>query len=120
MGALKKILYALANSDVKPEFRISYTIKDEESAKSELLGKAITDAKEKATVLSKKTSVTLKDIQNIYYSWGKIDFEIHPMSKVLLSEDCLLSEILSDSYELEIEPDDIEVSDTVTVVWEIQ
>ena len=75
---------------------------------------------QKATVLSKETSVTLKDIQNIYYSWGKIYFEIHPMSKVLLSEDCLLSEILSDSYELEIEPDDIEVSDTLTVVLEIQ
>ena len=27
---------------------------------------------------------------------------------------------LSASYDLDIEPDDIEVSDTVTVVWEIR
>lgn len=119
---LGKIVYALANSDVNPEFRISYTIKDEESAKNELLGKAVTDAKEKATVLSKAAGVALKDIQSIDYSWGKIDFEVHPMRKALLSEesDCFMSEISSNSYDLDIEPDDIEVSDTVTVVWEIQ
>ena len=117
---LGKIIYALANSDVNPEFRISYTVKDEESAKNELLGKAVTDAKEKAVVLSKAAGVALKDIQSIDYSWGKIDFEVRPMSKALLSEDCLMSEISSNSYDLDIEPDDIEVSDTVTVVWEIQ
>lgn len=117
---LGKILYALANSDVKPEFRISYTIKNEESAKNELLGKAVTDAKEKAAVLSKAAGVTIKDIQSIDYSWGKIDFEVNPMSKALLSEDCLMSEISSNQYNLDIEPDNIEVSDTVTVVWEIQ
>ena len=86
----------------------------------ELLGKAVTDAKKKVTVLSKAAGVTLKDIQSIDYSWGQIDFEIHPMSKAPLSEDCLMSEISSNSCDLDIEPDDIEVSDTVTVIWEIQ
>ena len=42
---LGKILYALANCPVKPEFRISYTVKDPETAKNELLGKAVSDAK---------------------------------------------------------------------------
>lgn len=40
---LGKILYALANGKVRPEFRISYTVKDPEAAKNLLLGKAVTD-----------------------------------------------------------------------------
>ena len=59
-------------------------------------------------------------MQSLNKSISKIDFEVHPMSKALLSEECFMSEISSNSYELDIEPDDIEVSDTVTVVWEIQ
>ena len=116
---LGKILYALANSDVQPELRISYTIKDEESAKNELLGKAVTDAKEKADVLSKAAGVALKDIQSIDYSWGEINFEVKPMRKALFEEAEYMS-APSSSFNLDIEPDDIEVSDTVTVVWEIQ
>ena len=49
---LGKILYALANCPAKPEFRISYTVKDREAAKNELLGKAVTDAIDKSTVSS--------------------------------------------------------------------
>ena len=116
---LGKIIYALANSDVQPELRISYTIKDEESAKNELLGKAVTDAKEKADVLSKAAGVALKDIQSIDYSWGEINFEVKPMRKALFEETEYMS-APSSSFDLDIEPDDIEVSDTVTVAWEIQ
>ena len=117
---LGKILYALANCPAKPEFRISYTVKDREAAKNELLGKAVTDAIDKATVLSAAAGVKLKDIQSIDYSWGEIEFEVSPMSRAVYAAPagCLAEE--SDSYALNIEPDDIEVSDTVMVVWEIE
>ncbi len=59
---LGKLLYALAHCPVKPEFRLSYTVKDPEAAKNELLGKAIADAKEKATVLTTAAGVTLKSM----------------------------------------------------------
>lgn len=67
---LGKILYALGNCDLNPEFRISYIVKDTEVAKNELLGKAVKDAKEKASVITAAAGVTLKDIQSIDYSWG--------------------------------------------------
>ena len=114
---LGKILYALANCKVRPEFRISYTVKDPEAAKNQLLGKAVTDAKEKAVVLTQAGGVTLKDIQSIDYSWGEIDFEYRPMRGDVLMEYCEAP--MAKSYSLDIEPDDIDVSDTVTVVWEI-
>ena len=47
---LGEILYALASCLVNPEFSLSYTVKDPEAAKNELLGKAITDAREKASI----------------------------------------------------------------------
>ena len=115
---LGKILYALANSEIHPEFRISYTVKDPEASKNELLGKAVKDAKAKASVLADASGVALKDIQNIDYSWGEINFEVEPMRKDMIFESrCMLAE---GSYDMDIEPDDIEVTDTVTVVWEIE
>lgn len=115
---LGKVLYALANSPVKPEFRISYIVKDSEAAKNELLGKAVTDAKAKASVLSQAAGVTLKDIQNIDYSWGEINFEVQPMNRMLMADAAPME--AAGSYDMDIEPDDIEISDTVTVIWEIE
>ena len=112
---LGKILYALAHCKINPEFRISYTVKDPEAVKNTLLGKSVTDAKEKAAVLTQAAGIALKDIQTIDYSWGRIEFETRPMEELALTQ-CLPS---PSSYSLAIEPDDIEVSDTVTVVWEI-
>jgi uncharacterized protein YggE len=115
---LGRILYALANCKVKPEFRISYTVSDPESAKNELLGKAVTDAAQKAAVLTTAAGVSLREIQSIDYSWGEINFEVQPMKR-MMTEDCLAAPMSTEGYDMDIEPDDIEVSDTVTVIWEI-
>lgn len=118
---LGRVLYALANCPVKPEFRLSYTVKDPEVAKNELLGKAVTDARAKATVLTQAAGVSLKDIQNIDYSWGQINFEVQPMNRMLMVEECCAPMVEgADSYDMDIEPDDIEVSDNVTVIWNIE
>ena len=114
---LGKILYALAGSTLHPEFSLSYTVKDPEAVKNELLGKAVKDAMAKAGVLSNAAGVKLGDIQSVDYSWGEIDFEVRPIGRNLSCIDELGSG--GGSYDLDIEPDDIEVQDTVTVVWEI-
>ncbi len=114
---LGKVLYALAKCPLQPEFRLSYTVKDPEAAKNELLVKAVADAQAKALVLTQASCVILKDIQSIDYSWNQINFEIQPMSCMLMTEDCAAEG--NDSYDIDIEPDDIQVSDMVTVLWEI-
>ncbi len=116
---LGKILYTLGNCELKPEFRISYTVKDPEAAKNELLGKAVKDAKEKAAVITAAAGVTLKDIQNIDYSWGEIELEVSPINRLMKACAPAPSACEDTCYDLDIEPDDIEVADTVTVVWEI-
>lgn len=116
---LGRILYALANCSVSPEFRISYTVKDPEAAKNLLLGKAVADAKEKAAVLTQAGGVALREIQSIDYSWSEIDFEYRPMNGAIRA-DRSMSMPKAAGYDMDIEPDDIAVSDTVTVVWEIE
>ena len=116
---LGKVLYALANAEkITPEFRLSYTVKDKEASKNELLGKAVEDAKAKAVVLSKAAGVKLKQIQSIDYSWGEINFECSPMGESLRNHSVMACKA-SGAYDVNVEPDDIEVSDTVTVIWEI-
>ncbi len=118
---LGKILYALAKCSVKPEFRLSYTVKDEEAAKNDLLGKAVIDSQKKAAVLTQAAGVALKDIQSIDYSWGQINFEVQSMSRMAREEGyyCMDLDEDSRSYDVSVEPDDIEISDTVTVIWQI-
>ena len=115
---LGRILYALANCRVRPEFRLSYTVKDPEAVKNELLGKAVLDAAVKAKVLSAAAGVQLGEIQNMDYSWDQVRFEVEPMDRLVMAESCMDGDALA-GYSLDIEPDDINVQDTVTVIWQI-
>ena len=115
---LGQVLYALAHAPIRPEFRINYTIKDTEAAKNQLLGKAVADSKEKAKVLTEAAGVALGDIITIDYSWGEISFISEPMTRHMsLSEECCMP---TGCYDIDIESDDIDVTDTVTVVWSIR
>ncbi len=114
---LGRILAALANSPVQPQFGVSYTVKDPEALKNQLLERAVADAKEKAAVLARAAGVPLGAIQSVDYSWGQIDFEVHPMDR-LCAEKLALDEGNA-ALSLDVQPDDIEAADTVTVVWEI-
>ncbi len=114
---LGQILYALANSPVSPVFRIGYFVKDQEAAKNTMLANAIADAKEKAMVLSQSAGVVLKDIQAIDYSWSEVRFESRLME--CASGGISYGAAPEGCYDMDIEPDDIEASDHVTVIWEI-
>jgi uncharacterized protein YggE len=116
---LGQILYALAHCRVAPEFSIEYTVADVEKCKNELLGKAISDSKEKAAVLTNAAGVALGDIINIDYSWAEVDIVSRPVGEMLMR--CEAEQICDpEGYDIDIEADDIDVTDTVTVVWSIR
>lgn len=112
---LGKLLSALAGSPVQPELRLSYTVSDPEKAKNELLARAVSDARAKAETLTAAAGVALGEIQNMDYSWDEIDFSFSPMERGMP----MAKAMAADSIALDLEPEDIPVSDTVTVVWEI-
>ncbi len=116
---LGKTLYALANAKkIAPEFRISYGVKDPEASKNALLENAVADSCAKAKVLAGAADVRLLELQSIDYSWGEINFEVAPMRQ--MSAKMMVDGTAEcGSYDMDIEPDDIEVTDTVTLVWEI-
>ena len=114
---LGKVLYAIANSDLHPEFVLSYTVSDTEAVKNELLGKAVSDSAVKASALAKAAGVTLGDVQTIDYSWGRTEFEVRPTNRVMSGG---IRSAKAVSFDMNIEPDSITVEDTVTIVWEIK
>lgn len=112
---LGKILYELSHCDINIEFSIKHTVKDITVVKNELLAKAVEDSKIKAEILSKAFGVILGDIINIDYSWGEIEIYSEPIQNYYLAESTI-----SEPYNIDIEADDIDVQDTVTIVWEIR
>lgn len=116
---LGKVLYALGHSAIRPELRIEYTVAEPEKCKNELLARAVIDSKEKAEVLTKAANVSLGDILTIDYSWGEIEFVSRPMEGMMLEDCCLRETPIGGACDMDIEPDDIEVSDNITVVWSI-
>ena len=114
---LGKILYALGRCPQHPEFQISFSVKDPDAAKNLLLGKAVADAAAKAQVLTKAAGVSLLSLQTMDYSWGELDLEVRPFDRLEARSCC---EAVDDCLDLNIQPEDIEVADTVTLVWEIR
>ena len=109
---LGKVLYALADCSADPVIHISFTAKDKGGVKNQLLEKAVEDAKEKAALLSHAAGVALGSILSIDYSWSEINIE----SRSYIEDGCIGS---SPSLDVDFSPEDIDLSDTVTVVWEI-
>lgn len=116
---LGRTLYALAHCGTTPEFRIGYTLSDPESAKNALLAQAVRDARAKAEALTAAAGTALGELQSIDYSWGEISLEARPMRKMAMAQNAM-EDSAAGNYDMGIEPDDIQVSDTVTVIWEIR
>lgn len=114
---LGKVLYALAHCPGQPEFNIEYTLSDPEAARNELLARAVADSSAKAAVLAEAAGVTLGEVLTIDYSWGAIEF----VSRPVMMETRMLAKnsAEADCYDINIEADDIEQEDTVTMVWGI-
>ena len=115
---LGEILYDLAHNVITPEISIEYTVSDPEKYKDELLKNAIEDSKHKAKVLAHAANIELGDIVSIDYSWGEINFVSEPIQNFAFAS--AEKTMGSPGYDIDIEADDIDVTDTVTVIWKIK
>ena len=114
---LGKVLMGLAKSPARPQFRIEYVIVDSESIRNEVLTKAVKDSRAKAEVLAMAGGVELGELLDINYSWGTVEF-VSSTRNTLTLMDCGCSMV--DEYMTEMEPDDIEVEDDVTIMWALK
>jgi uncharacterized protein YggE len=113
MPTLGKALCAIAECKADPQFNIKFTVKDPAAVNQQLLESAVTNATEKAKILAKAAGVKLGEIKQIDYSWGEL--RLYSESDLTVCRD-----IASKVSSIEIEPDDIDASDNVTIVWSIE
>lgn len=114
---LGKIHYSLYTCKSKPEISVDFFVKDEESNKRLLIANAVADSKAKAEVLTKAADVKLGEIQSIDYSWDTINMKVSRTMNVDHGDFGAFD--MLNAIKCDIEPDDINLSDTVTVTWEI-
>lgn len=110
---LSTALSAVSGCISKPEFQIRFTIKDSTAINEEMLRSATENARRKAAILCEASGAQLGELLSINYSWGELD--IYSDTRYDLAEECIREAPMG----YNIEPDDIDVSDTVTFVWEI-
>lgn len=117
---LAKVIYQLAHNDCHPEFSIQYFVKDDTKAKEELLRSCIQDSKQKATLLCETSGVVLGDILTINYSWNELEIVSREQYDFNIGSYADCDCMAVPDYEVDVNPNDIDLSDSVTVVWEIQ
>ena len=114
---LGRVLYAISKCPIDISFDIDYTVSNPEDAKNDMLKNAIADAKAKAKILADAAEVELGQIEDISYSWSELHFTSSPIDNFVMEPKMMAA---PDAYDIDIEADDIDLSDTVTVVWEIK
>ena len=98
-----------------PKLKIAFTVKDTTAVNEVLLREATINARKKAELLCDAANVKLGKLMTIDYNWAELD--IYSNSKINYCQEQEYSFMKED---INIEPDDIDVSDTATFVWEIE
>lgn len=112
---LSTALSAIAGCLSHPQLSISFVVKDATAINEEMLRSATSNAKRKAEVFCEAAGVKLGELLSINYSWGELN--ICSDTSYALAEECVAAPMMAKS--IDIEPDDIDVTDTATFVWEI-
>ena len=111
---LSNVLTAIGEAMVEPNLNIQFSVKDKDAVNEELLIRATENAKRKAEILTKASNIALGDLISIDYNWG--DLYLYSNTSYNMEDRCMAFKASAP----DIEPDDIDVSDTVTFVWEIK
>lgn len=113
---LSKALSVVGSCLAHPQLSVAFTIKDSTAVNEDMLRSATVNAKRKAEILCDASGVELGGLRSIGYNWGELN--IYSDTRYDVSEECLAPPMMAKS--IEIEPDDIDVSDSATFVWEIK
>ena len=113
---LGKVLYAFAQSGLNPLLSIEYTISDVERVKNTLIAQAVKDAKTKAEILAEAAEVKLGSIIHIDYSWNEENFMTSPVNDMQIMKCMSRAE---ERYDLDLEAEDIKLTDAITVTWKL-
>lgn len=109
---LNKIVRKIGENLRQAEINIGYTVRDSRPSQLKMLERAVKDAKEKASIMAQAVGCSLGLVKEINYSVQ----ELHIYSQARLIHGAAEAACCSPNS-LDITPDDLAVSDDVTVVW---
>lgn len=112
---LTKAISAVGDCIAHPQLNIRFTVKDSAAINEQMLRSATANAERTADILCEASGMRLGALLNITYNWGELD--IYSNTRYSVSEDCVVGACANS---IEFEPDDINVSDSATFVWEIE
>lgn len=116
MKLLSSVLATISSCEADPRLAISFTVKDKDAINEEMLRQAATNAKSKAAILCSASGVKMGELVSIDYNWSEIDIYSNTRYDGFEVKMCCSESEAS----IDIDPEDITVSDTATFVWEIQ
>lgn len=111
---MAKILTEIVNASTNPQLKIQFSVKNKAAIHEELLINATNNARKKADILTKASNVKIGKLLSIDYNWGEL--RLYSPTEYLMEDNLIELNIRTP----DIQPDSINVSDTVSFVWEIQ
>ena len=114
---LSKVLAALSECESEPNISVSFTVKDKEAVKDALLTSAAVSAKGRAEVLAAASGVKLGSLVTIDYGWAEPNF-ISPTRLAVNAK--MRASVESADAMGGVSPENIELSENVTFVWQIE
>lgn len=105
---LNRVLHAVAMGASHAEFSIGFGLKDDTELRQHALTEAVAAAKRNAETLAHAPGATLGRLMRIDYGWAELR----------VTESCRYK-FAGSVAEGNIEPEDVVVHDTVTLVWEL-
>ncbi|WP_282925816.1 SIMPL domain-containing protein [Helcococcus kunzii] len=114
LNDLSRILSEITKSANNPNISIRFTVKDHSEIKEKLLEDAVKNARQIAEVLCENSNVTLGELITIDYSWQDINLYSSTEYRPKIMQESSMGN------SIDINPDDIEISDSATFVWRIK
>ncbi|TCI51448.1 MULTISPECIES: SIMPL domain-containing protein [unclassified Exiguobacterium] len=111
---LSDVIQSVTNSMADPKLSIKFTIKDSDVVSDALLASAAESALHRAELLTKAAGARLGELKRIDYTWGEL--HLYSPTNLVFHEEVFHSQASMP----ELQPDDIDLSDTATFVWAIE
>ena len=112
---ISRALTIVARCVACPEIDVAFTVKDATDVREAVLRSATENARRKAEILCAASGKALGELISIDYSWNEI--KLRSNTRELVEVACYAK--ATPMRPIDIHPEDINASDTVTFVWEI-
>lgn len=109
---LNNIIKRIGKMLKQAEISIGYTVRNPRPSQLKMLERAVKDAKEKATIMAKACDCKLGLVKEINYSVQEL--HVYSQARMIHRAD---EAMYCNEESLDITPDDLAVSDKVTVIW---